>query len=220
MGKIKAVIFDLDGVITDTARLQYLTWKEIGSELGIEIDEKFNEKIKGVSRMDSLNGVLEYGNKENDFTQEEKEKLCERKNEKYQKHIDKIKPEDVFPGIKEFMEEVRAEGIKIAIGSSSSNAPKVIENLELMEYVDYIVDPKKIEKGKPAPDIFLRAAEHFGVKPEECVAIEDSKSGVEAVENAKMFSIAIGHQDNTKGADMHYEDTSGLDLEDILKKAE
>lgn len=218
MSDIKAVIFDLDGVITNTAELQYETWKKIGKEIGIEINKKFNDSIKGVSRMDSLEGVLEYGGKEDEFSKKEKEDLCEKKNEEYQDLIDEIKPKDKFPGIEKLMKEIKKEGIKIAIGSSSSNAPKVLKNLKLDKYVDYIVNPQEVKEGKPAPDIFLKAAEMLRAKPEECVVIEDSESGIEAIKRAKMFAVGIGKQKNHKEADIHYKDTSKLCLKEIKQR--
>lgn len=207
---IKGVIFDLDGVITDTAKYHFKAWKKLASELGIEIDEKFNETLKGVSRTESLKKILEYGGKLQEYSEEEIEKLCSRKNEEYKEMLKCLEKEDILPGIEKFIDELRKHSIKIGLASVSKNAPIILEKLGLSEKIDYIADPSEVEKGKPAPDIFISAAEGINTDIIECIGIEDSMAGVEAMKSCKMRSVGIG-----VNADLTLESTEDLSLEKI-----
>lgn len=188
----KLVIFDLDGVITDTAEYHYLAWKELAKNLNIDIDRHFNEQLKGVSRMDSLERILQKNNMENRFSEEEKMDFAHEKNELYQSYIEDITPKDVLPGILELLEWIKGKDLKIALGSASKNGPKIIEKLGVKHWIDYIVDPSTVEASKPAPDLFLAAAKHFGVLPEQCIVVEDALSGVQAAISGKMYVIGVG----------------------------
>lgn len=217
MKEVKAILFDLDGVITDTAEYHYLAWKELANELGIEIDREFNEQLKGVSRIDSLEKILEYGNRAQDFTQEEKEALAAKKNEHYKTMIAKITPDDLLPGVKEFLDEVRQANLKTGIASASKNAFSVIDYLQVGDYFDIIVDAATVEKGKPDPEVFLKGAEQLGVDPSACIGIEDAAAGVTAIKRAGMFAVGIGSETELNEADLVLSSTKELSLETILQ---
>lgn len=207
----KAVIFDLDGVITDTSIQHFKAWKAIAHMIGVEIDMAFNESLKGVSREDSLKTILKQGGILGKYTEEEMEKLCFCKNEYYKQLISKFSSSNVFEGVVELLEYLKGRGIKIAIGSASRNAPTLIKAMSLEQYIDYIVDPDRVKKGKPAPDIFLDAAEALGVKPSECIGIEDSIAGIKAIKAAGMYAIGIGDRELLKDADIVYRSISDID---------
>ncbi|WP_374722438.1 beta-phosphoglucomutase [Peribacillus tepidiphilus] len=218
MGKtLEAFIFDLDGVITDTAEYHFLAWKALANELGIDFDRDFNEKLKGVSRMDSLDLILEHGGKREHFTPEDREKFAAQKNNHYKELIKNITPNDVLPGIKTFIEEIKKNGFKIGLASASKNAFTVVDSLGLTESFDTIVDSAKISKGKPDPEIFLTAAKQLGVKPEQCIGIEDAASGVDAINSAGMFSVGVGDHEILSHANLVFSSTSELQLKTILK---
>lgn len=209
---IKAVLFDLDGVITDTAEYHYVAWKQLAEQLGIEIDKAFNEQLKGVSRMESLERILRHGNRQNDLSAEEKIAFATQKNEHYVKLLDNVTPQDLYTGIRELLLELKAADVRAVIASASKNAPQILKSLEITEMFDYVVNPDEIEYGKPAPDIFLRGAEVVGVAPENCVGIEDAQAGIEAIKSANMFAIGIGEEQvlRPSGADIVLPSTGTL----------
>ncbi|KXG45023.1 beta-phosphoglucomutase [Tepidibacillus decaturensis] len=208
---IEAVIFDLDGVITDTAEYHYLAWKQLAEELGLPFDRQFNEKLKGVGRMDSLELILQQGNKS--YTIEEKISLANRKNDHYKQLIQKITPNDLLPGILPLLKELKTNGVKIALASASKNAFTVIDKLQVGEYFDTIVDAGKIVKGKPDPEIFMVAAEQLKVPVQNCVGIEDAEAGIRAIKEANMFAVGVGNEDSMHQADLIVKDTNELTLE-------
>lgn len=212
MSKFEAVIFDLDGVITDTAEYHYLAWKKLGEELGISFDHEFNETLKGVSRMDSLERILELGNRQNDFTTAEKEALATKKNDHYVTLIQDVSPKDILPGIEQFLTDLRANGYKIAMASASKNAFAVTDSLGLNDYFDHIVDAAKIINSKPNPEVFLKAADFIEVEPEKCIGVEDAAAGVTAINDAGMFSIAIGTDDRLNHAKVILKSTKELTI--------
>ena len=218
MRKLEAFIFDLDGVITDTAEYHYLAWKELAGELGIPFTREDNERLKGVSRLDSLEIILEIGSKQQAFTQEEKELLAKKKNTHYVDLIKQITPDDILPGIKTLLEDIKRAGIKIGLASASKNAPAVLKGLNLLEEFDYMADANLIAHGKPDPEIFLDVAENLKVKPENCIGIEDAKAGVQAIKRANMFAIGIGSTDLLREADIIYASTSELSFEKLTKE--
>ena len=197
---IEAFIFDLDGVITDTAYYHYLAWKELGNKIGIEIDEEFNETLKGISRIESLERMLVFGNKENQFTQEEKLQLATEKNEDYKELIKRITPNDILPGIIELLEEAKNNKIKIGLASASKNAIPVLNSLGVIEYFDFIADASKCKNSKPAPDIFLMALNGLNVEAKNCIGIEDAYSGIEAINTSGMYSVGVGDKKTLKNA--------------------
>lgn len=188
----KGVLFDLDGVITDTAEYHYQAWKKLGSEIGISIDRQFNEQLKGVSREDSLNRMLEHGGKSSTYTPEELAELAARKNENYVKMIQKVSPKDVYPGILDLLENLRQAGIKISLASASKNGPFLLKQMALTDYFDGVADPAKLQAGKPTPDIFIEAAEIVGLSPNECIGIEDAQAGITAIKASGALPIGIG----------------------------
>lgn len=218
MRKLEAFIFDLDGVITDTAEYHYLAWKELAGELGIPFTREDNERLKGVSRLDSLEIILEIGSKQQAFTQEEKELLAKKKNTHYVDLIKQITPDDILPGIKTLLEDIKRAGIKIGLASASKNAPAVLKGLNLLEEFDYMADANLIAHGKPDPEIFLDVAENLKVKPENCIGIEDAKAGVQAIKRANMFAIGIGSTDLLREADIIYASTSELSFKKLTKE--
>lgn len=213
--QISAFIFDLDGVITDTAEYHFKAWSALAEEIGIEIDEEFNEQLKGVSRIESLQRILKHGRKENDFTMEEITDLAAKKNDHYKKLIAEITPEDILPGILDLLEDIKQARIPIALGSASKNAPFIIDLLKLNRYFDYIVDAGEVMNGKPHPETFLTAADHLGVPYETCIGIEDAEAGVTAIKAAMMFAVGIGSKEILHKADIIFPETNTLSFEKI-----
>jgi beta-phosphoglucomutase len=187
---IKACIFDLDGVIVDTAHYHFLAWKRLAKELNIELTEAQNEKLKGVSRMDSLEIILRLGNIK--LTLQEKELLANKKNVWFVDYLEHMTPEEIFPGVKQLIIDLRAKGIKIGLASSSKNARTVIELLHIQSIFDTIVDGSMITHSKPHPEIFLLAAKKLGIDPKDCIVFEDAEAGVEAALAAGMRVVGIG----------------------------
>ncbi len=186
----KACIFDLDGVIIDTAHYHYIAWKRLASEFNINLTIEHNELLKGVSRIRSLEIILGLGNIQ--LSDEEKEQYANKKNSWFVEYIESIRPEEIFPGVKELIQAMRKQGIKIALASSSKNAPRVIELLKISELFDTMVDGTMITHTKPHPEIFLLAASRLGVLPSECVVFEDAEAGVEAALAAGMKCVGVG----------------------------
>ncbi len=187
MANIKACIFDLDGVIVDTAKYHYLAWKRLANELGFDFTEKDNEKLKGVSRMESLEILLNLGNIKVD--EETKLKLAEKKNNWYRELISKMDESEILPRVKEFINELKNSNIKVAIGSSSKNTMTILNSIKMTDFFDAIIDGNKITKAKPDPEVFLLGAEALGVNPNECVVFEDAESGIKAAKNAPKYFI-------------------------------
>ncbi|MCY6355826.1 beta-phosphoglucomutase [Clostridium sp. ZS2-4] len=190
MNNIKACIFDLDGVIVDTAKYHYLAWKRLANELGFDFSEEDNERLKGVSRMDSLEILLEIGNK--NFDEETKKQLAEKKNSWYVEYISKMTEDEILPGVREFLTLLREAGIKISLGSVSKNSMKILNSINLVSYFDAIIDGTKITKAKPDPEVFLKGAQELNVEPKDCVVFEDAAAGIDGAINAGMYSIGVG----------------------------
>ncbi|MCY62516.1 beta-phosphoglucomutase [Listeria monocytogenes serotype 4c] len=207
---LKGVVFDLDGVITDTAHYHYLAWKKTAESIGIEFDEAFNENLKGVSRIDSLLLILKKDGRENDFTEEQIEALAADKNEFYVSLLEEITPADVLPGIKELIVDLKKQNLKCAIASVSKNARTVLSALEMEQEFDYIVDAARITKSKPDPEIFVEACRGLGLETSEVVGIEDAQAGIEAINAAGIVSVGVGS--GLRDADMTVKSTGLLDL--------
>jgi beta-phosphoglucomutase len=187
---VNGCIFDLDGVIVDTAKFHFLAWKKLSEQLGIDFSEADNERLKGVSRMDSLDIILEIGNKEpGDLKKHEYATL---KNSWYIGYINKMVPEDVLPGCVEFIRELRSAGIRVAIGSASKNTPLILQRTGIAYLFDAVADGNIVSKAKPDPEVFIKAAEMIKVDPENCVVFEDAIAGVSAALNAGMICVGIG----------------------------
>lgn len=187
---IKACIFDLDGVIVDTARYHYLAWKRLATELGVDLTLEDNERLKGVSRGRSLDIILELGGIS--LGELEKERLANKKNTWFVDYIERMAPEEIFPGVKSLMLGMREQGIKLALASSSKNAKTVVQLLHIRDEFDAIVDGTMITHTKPHPEIFLMAAQMLGVEPANCVVFEDAEAGIEAAIAAGMKCVGVG----------------------------
>ncbi|WP_053361151.1 beta-phosphoglucomutase [Bacillus sp. FJAT-27251] len=214
---LEAVIFDLDGVITDSAEYHFLAWQELASSIGISFTREDNEELKGVSRMESLDIILRLGGKQDVFTLKEKEELAASKNDHYVELVQRITPGDLLPGIRQLIDDIRAKGLKLGLASASKNAFTVMERLGLMEEFDVIVDASTVVNGKPHPEVFLRAAEMLRVQPQFCIGVEDAAAGVEAIKRAGMFAVAVGPEENFAKADLVYSSTAELSLDKIVE---
>jgi len=190
---IKAVIFDLDGVIVDTAHYHFIAWQRLANELGITFTEKENERLKGVSRMHSLEIILEIGGVT--LSEAKKEELATKKNSWFVEYIEAIRPEEIFKGVKEMLQALRTQGFKVALASSSKNAETVLRLLQVKNLFDTVVDGTMVKNSKPDPEIFLLAASKLGVSPDLCVVFEDAEAGVEAALAAGMKCVGVGSAD-------------------------
>ena len=190
---LKGVLFDLDGVITNTAMYHYQAWKQIADELNIHFDEEINEQLKGVSRMDSLNIILRNGTQQ--YTEAEKLELATKKNEVYKGLLTQLQPTDILPGAREFIHTLRKDGKKIALGSASKNALTIINRLQIEDLFDEIVCGLDVTHSKPHPEVFLVGAERLGLEPQVCCVVEDAAAGIDAAIRAGMKSIGIGNSD-------------------------
>lgn len=206
MPTLKGFIFDLDGVLVDTARYHFQAWQRLAGELGIPFTATQNEELKGVSRKDSLDKILEWGQKS--LPQEEKERLMQQKNEWYLELISELTPEDALPGALDFLQQARQLNLKLALGSASRNARRILEGLQITSSFETIVDGNLVTKSKPNPAVFLAGAKGISLQPEECVVFEDSIAGVEAARQGQFKSVGIGKKNILKKA--HWV-ISGLD---------
>lgn len=213
--QLDAFIFDLDGVITDTAEYHFLAWQALANELGITFTREDNELLKGISRMESLEKILEIGGRSGDFSEQEKEALATKKNDHYLTLITNITPSDILPGIKELLMAIKANGLKLGLASASKNAFTVMESLGLKDDFDVIVDARTVRNGKPDPEVFLTAAKLLDVNPESCIGVEDAVAGVQAIKAAGMYAVAIGSEESLPLADLVYRETGELSFEKI-----
>ena len=210
---IKACIFDLDGVIVDTAYFHYLAWKRLANELGHNLTEVENERLKGVSRMQSLDIVLDLAGVS--LNSEHKEILANKKNTWFNDYVQQMTPDAIFPGVRDLMQTLKSEGLQVGLASSSKNARTVLRLLEVQHEFDAIVDGNMIERTKPDPEIFLRAAALLGVDPSECVVIEDAEAGVDAAIAAGMKCIGIGSPLTLNNAHIVFARTADIKLSAI-----
>ena len=213
MHQIKGFLFDLDGVIVDTAIYHYQAWRRMANELGFDISEEFNERLKGVSRMESLEIILHQGGIT--LPDDRKVALATQKNSWYLELVSRMTPNDILPGVPEFFAQVQQAGLKTALGSVSKNAGLILERIGMKEAFDAIIDGNKIVKGKPDPEVFLKGAEELGLLPIECVVFEDAVAGVEAAKRAGMFAVGIGSPHVLMQADLVVPSLEGLTLDAI-----
>lgn len=188
--QIAACIFDLDGVIVDTARYHYLAWKKLTDKLGIHFTEEDNERLKGVSRMASLEIILEIGNIKPDENQ--KQEYATLKNKWYIDYISNMTPDEILPGCLSFIKELRDAEIRVALGSASKNTPMILERVGILDLFDAVADGNIVRKAKPDPEVFVKAAEMVGTKPDKCVVFEDAVAGIQAALKAGMMCIGVG----------------------------
>ena len=197
---MKAALFDLDGVIVDTARYHYLAWRELANGLGFDLSEQQNERLKGVSRMESLDVVLGIGGVT--VGADEKLLLATTKNTRYVEMITQIDPSEILPGAKEYLLALRARGVKIALGSASKNAEIILEKLGIRPLFDAVIDGNMVSKSKPDPEVFLLGARVLGVAPSACVVFEDAAAGIDAARAGGMHAVGIGRSENLPLADL------------------
>ncbi len=214
-GELKGCIFDLDGVIVDTARYHFMAWRRLAKELGYEFTVEHNEELKGVSRMRSLEILLAKAGIEVD--DEEKEVLAARKNEWYKEFISGMTAEEILPGSVRLLRRLRRRGILTAIGSASKNARTIIERTGLNSLFDVIVDGNMVTRAKPDPEVFLRGAAEMGLTPGSCVVLEDARAGIEAARAAGMRCVGVGDPDELTGADMVITDLSEITVKELRK---
>lgn len=212
---IQGFIFDLDGVIVDTAKYHFLAWRRLANNLGIDFTEEENENLKGVSRMASLDHILRLGKLE--LRQEEKIKLAAAKNEWYVEFISRIDQSEVLPGVNELLDNLIQNRIKIALGSASKNAIPILQGIDLYDKFDFISDGNSTDKSKPDPEVFLIAANGIQLEPSKCLVIEDSIKGIEAAINGGFLSLGIGLKSNLGDADVVLPNLENSNYENINK---
>ena len=209
---IRAFIFDLDGVLTDTAEYHYRGWKRLADELGIPFTRADNEALRGIPRLASLKLIL----KGREYPEDEIQEMMERKNRYYLEFIKDIAPRDVLPGARELLEEIRAAGLRSALGSASKNAREVVERLGIAALLDAISDGNSVEFQKPAPDLFLHAAAQLGLSPSECIVVEDAAAGIEAARAGGFRSVGLGPRERVGAAEVIYPSLATVHLTDLL----
>ena len=210
---VKACIFDMDGVIVDTAKFHFKAWQRLADSLGIPFTEHQNEQLKGVSRVDSLEKILSWGNLE--LNSQKKIELMELKNKWYLDFVEEVTPEDMLPGTFEFLTACKSNDVKVALGSSSKNAILILEKLEIIHLFDSIVDGNKITLSKPNPEVFLRAAREMDLAPAECVVFEDAISGVEAAKAGGFRCVGIGDPSILTQADRVVDSLASIQLSEL-----
>ncbi|MFC3884898.1 beta-phosphoglucomutase [Bacillus songklensis] len=218
MSMLKAVIFDMDGVIADTVQLYYFANKHIADQIGAPFDRDLNQRLQGINRMKTVECLVELSGQT--FSDEKKRSLAEEKNEHYKKLIQNMSPKDMLPGILPLLMELKENKVKTAVASSSSNAFTVLEKLELIHWFDYVVDVKTIQNGKPHPEIFMKAADELGIRYKNCAAIEDGEAGLSGIQKAGMFSIGVGAHQAMEKADWHVMSTGKLNYRELKEKFE
>ena len=211
----KGFIFDLDGVIVDTAKYHFLAWRKLANSLGIDFTEIQNEQLKGVSRVKSLEKILNWGNKT--VSDDEFNRLMAEKNEDYLSYIYKMDASEILPEVHRVLNILKEHHQGIALGSASKNAKLILERVDLLDYFDEVVDGNSVTKAKPDPEVFLNAARALQIKPENCIVFEDAVAGVEAANAAQMISIGIGSSDVLGHANFIFKDFTEISNDFILQ---
>lgn len=212
---IKAVIFDLDGVIVSTDEYHFQGWKKMADDEGIYFDREINENLRGVSRMESLDILLKKATRS--YGEAEKLAMAEKKNNIYKELLLNINPEDILPGVMNVLNALKEQEIKVAIGSSSRNTPFILKQIGLDHYFDAIADGNEIKNSKPDPEVFLLAAKKMNIAPEDCLVVEDADAGVEAAIAGGMKVLAVGFASKNDKADYKMLDLSGLDVKKVIE---
>jgi beta-phosphoglucomutase len=213
---IRGFIFDLDGVLTDTAEYHYRGWKRLADEDGIPFTREDNELLRGIPRRESLMLIL----KGRTYPEEKILEMMDRKNNYYLEFIREVSPKDLLPGARELLEEIRNAGLKSALGSASKNAPDVIRRLGIANLLDAISDGSSVERQKPAPDLFLHAARQLNLKPQECVVVEDAAAGIEAGRAGGFHTVGLGPRERVGAADILLPSLEGVKLAGLLSALE
>ncbi|GAE37573.1 beta-phosphoglucomutase [Halalkalibacter akibai] len=213
MKQMKAVIFDMDGVISNTVPIQYETNLRLAKTLNISFSREWNQSLQGLSRRKTVEAMIEASS--STFTEDEVDEICNKKNYHYRELISQLTPRDAQPGIREFIQELANHKIPMVIASASQNASFVLSKLELLSFFQGVVDVTTLKRGKPDPEIFLKAADIVGVAPAECIALEDGEAGLTAILQTEMFSVGIGIEPFMKNADYYVESTSKLTLDGL-----
>lgn len=198
---MRGAIFDLDGVLVDTARYHYLAWKSLAGKLNIDFNETDNERLKGISRMNSLNVLLSLSQEQNEYSIAEKERLADEKNNIYVNYINSIDQSVLLPGAIEVLENLKKLNVLISLGSASKNSISVLRKTGIYDYFDAIVDGNSVSKAKPNPEVFLAGAKRLNLRPEECLVFEDAEAGCQAAKSANMKVIGIGDKGQLIEAD-------------------
>lgn len=214
MKKYLGAIFDLDGVLVDTAKYHYLAWKKLADELGITFTETDNERLKGVSRMASLEILLSLGTQE--YSETEKNKFAAEKNQDYVNFIAKMDASEVLPGAIATLTTLKEKNVKIALGSASKNSPLILKNTGLDTYFDVIVDGNDVSKAKPDPEVFVLGAKKLGLAVSDCVVFEDAAAGVEAAHNGGMYAVGLGDASILNKADVCVSNLAQFDVESLF----
>lgn len=209
----KAFIFDLDGVIVDTAKYHFIAWQKLAQELGIDFTPEHNEQLKGVSRQQSLEIILKIGNAT--ATDEQKTKWLTQKNDEYLSYISQIDQSEILGGVLPILDYIKSKNQKIVLGSASKNARLILEKTGIMPYFDAIIDGNDVSKAKPDPEVFVLGAQKVGIEPENCIVFEDSIAGIQAANIAGMTSIGIGEKDILNEADYIFNDFNHIEVEFI-----
>lgn len=209
-----ACIFDLDGVLVDTAVYHYQAWKKLANSLGFDFSHAQNEQLKGVNRMASLDKILNWGGIEKKPA--EKDELAALKNTWYVDMINKMSADEVLPGSIELLQQLKNNGIKIALGSASKNSGLILERTNLTHFFDAIVDGNAVTSSKPDPEVFLKGAELLHTDAKDCIVFEDAAAGVQAAIAAKMAVVGVGEPENLPGADLFVKDLSGVTVEELI----
>lgn len=212
---IKAVIFDLDGVIVSTDEYHYQAWKKMADEQKIYFDRKINENLRGVSRMESLEIILRKSKKK--YSQEEKKQLAEFKNDYYKVLLNNLTPDDILPGVMKVLDTLKDGGIKVAIGSSSKNTVFILKQIGLANYFHAVADGNGIKKSKPDPEVFLLAAKLLNMPPQNCLVVEDADAGVEAALAGGMEVIGVGSASKNEKATFRMNDLTYFNIDEIVK---
>ncbi len=211
---IHAVIFDLDGVIVSTDEYHYQAWQQIADEEGISFDRRINERLRGVSRMESLEIILRQAPRS--YSETEKLGLAHRKNEYYRQLLNRLTPGDILPGVMAMLAAIKRRQVKTAIGSSSRNTPTILEKIGLADAFDAIADGNQIARSKPDPEVFLLAADKLGISPENCAVVEDAEAGIEAALRAGMRAVGVGSAAHCPQAHIRASAIADLDVDELL----
>jgi len=211
---IKGLIFDLDGVIVDTAKFHFTAWRELANELGFDLSQEQNELLKGVSRVDSLNQILSWGGVS--LSDSEKDKALIKKNNRYLDLCEGLSSADCLPGVIEILAEAAEMDIKLALGSASKNAKLILRKLQIISAFDIIVDGTMTGKGKPDPEVFLKGAEALELEPWQIIVFEDAEKGIEAARNGGFFSVGVGDKEVLGKANMVIKGFEGFHIKTII----